>query len=89
MVEWEIVKDDEHVGWCWSTNKYADALELARDFQGEDVDVRLVPGKERPERDAEDYILHLRSEYHKQGTPWTLETERYMFYRYTSDCVEF
>lgn len=90
MIEWEIYNPatGEHTGFVWCSNKYADALRIARDYQGDSVDVRLKTGVERKYDDAIDYVNHLRDERIKSGGMWTRETDSYAIHMYTSDCVE-
>lgn len=90
-MEWEIYnpKTHERTGFVWCSNKYADALEIARDYQGDSVDVRLKPGIERKYDDAIDYVNHLRDERIKSGGPWTREDDAYLIHLYTSDLAEF
>ena len=90
MIEWEIFDSAtlEHKGWVVSSNKYARALEIARDYQGDSVDVRLVSGVERKYDDVIDYVNHLRSECIENGGVWTRERDAATIYRLTHDCVE-
>ena len=89
-MEWEIYdsKTLEHKGFVWCSNKYADALKVARDYQGDSVDVRLKAGIERKYDDAIDYVNHLRDECIESGGVWTRERDAYTIHLYTSDCVE-
>lgn len=90
MIEWEIYDSTtlEHKGFVWTSNKYQRALEIARDYQGDSVDVRLKAGIERKYDDAIDYVNHLRDECIRSGGMWTREHDATVIYQLTHDCVE-